>query len=259
MPNLPRLTIITPTLNQAAFIEKAILSVLNQGYPNLEYLVYDGGSTDGTQAILQKYSGRLKWVSEPDRGQSDAINRGFRESSGEVLAYLNSDDEYEPGALLKVGQYFASHPRSRWLTGKCRIIDPQGLETMRPITAYKNLLLHLRSYSLLKIVDFVSQPSTFWRRSVVEKIGPLDESLHYVMDYDYWLRIAAEFPLAFLDDYLARFRTYPASKTRRSAANQLDEEYQVVRKYSKSGLMLRAHHLHRVINIAVYMKVYRTR
>lgn len=103
---LPKISIITPTLNQAEFIEKTILSVLNQNYPNLEYLVFDGGSSDGTQEILTKYSKEIKWWSEPDQGQSQAINKGLRICSGEIIGFINSDDQYEPNALLEVGIFF---------------------------------------------------------------------------------------------------------------------------------------------------------
>src|SRR5665811_220931 len=111
---LPRITIITPTLNQGRFIETTIQSVLAQGYPNLEYIIMDGGSTDNTLDILQRYAGQLRWISQKDSGQADALNTALKQASGEVIAYLNSDDQYSPGALLAVGQFFVDHPQAAW-------------------------------------------------------------------------------------------------------------------------------------------------
>ncbi len=123
MAGAPKISIITPSWNQGPFIERTIRSVLEQGYPNLEYIVMDGGSTDGTIDILRKYEGRLTWVSDKDKGQADAINKGITRSTGDIIAYLNSDDIYETGALRKAADHFSAHPDDRWLTGQCRIID----------------------------------------------------------------------------------------------------------------------------------------
>lgn len=151
MERLPKITIITPSLNQAFFIEETIQSVFSQGYPYLEYLVIDGGSTDGTIDILKKYEGRLSWISGPDSGQTNAINKGLRLATGEVVAFLNSDDLYEPGALLTVGEFFASRPEAVWLTGMCINIDQSGKEIRQRTRLYKNFWLGLHSYSILQI------------------------------------------------------------------------------------------------------------
>jgi glycosyltransferase involved in cell wall biosynthesis len=258
MISAPKITVITPTFNQAVFIERTILSVLNQNYPNLEYLVFDAGSNDGTLEILKKYSDSLTWFSEPDHGQTDAINKGLRLCTGDVITFLNSDDEFAPGALGKVGEYFLAHPQIAWVTGKCQVIDQQDVEVLKLVTLYKNLLLRTHSSQLLKIVNFISQPATFWRRKVLDEIGYMDETLEYVMDYDYWLRITCKYPISFLDEVLAKFRTYPASKTRQSAINQQDEEFRVVHKYSRSAPLRFIHSLHRLFNIVVYTWIFRS-
>ncbi len=249
---LPKITIITPTLNQAQFIEKTILSVLNQNYPDLEYLIFDGGSTDGTQEILKKYSDYIKWWSEPDQGQSNAINKGLRISSGEIVGFINSDDEYEPGALIRVAEFFSDHPQVMWVTGKCKVINTEGKEVFSFISAYKHVLLKHHSLSLLGVVNYIAQPATFWRRRIVEEIGFFDEGLKYVMDYDYWLRIAQRYPLGIIYNHLARFRLYPTSKTWQSALAHENEEIEVVRRYIKSSLILRLHKMHRYLNSGIY-------
>ena len=243
MIKLPKISIITPSMNQAQFIERTILSVLGQNYPFLEYIVMDGGSQDGTIDILKKYEDRLKWISEKDEGQADAINKGLRMATGDIVAYLNSDDIYEQGAFARVAGYFLAHPETRWLTGRCRIIDDLDQEVRRPITAYKNILLRRFSYSLLLITNPISQPATFWRRQIVEELGVFDKNEHFVMDYDYWLRVGKKYPLAILDDYLASFRVYTTSKTSSSYLRSFREEVEVARRHSDSSMLNALHWL----------------
>ena len=255
MPDLPSISIITPSFNQGAFIERTIQSVLNQGYPDLQYIVMDGGSTDETVGILKAYGDRLTWVSEPDHGQGHAINKGLRRATGDIVAYLNSDDELEPGALRRIGAYFKSHRDAEWVTGKCRIIDPQGRETRRSITAYKNAWMRTKSYQVLLVLNYISQPATFWRRSMLESIGYFDESLHYTLDYDYWLRIGGRHRLHVLDGYIARFRVHPDSKGGTSAQKQFDSELAVAKHYTQSGAMLHLHRLHAQLILAIYRRL----
>lgn len=243
MKRFPRITIITPSFNQGAFIEETIKSVLGQGYPDLEYLVMDGGSTDNTVEILKKYEGRLKWVSEKDRGQSDAINKGIRAATGEIIAYLNSDDLYEKGALEKAAKYLAAHPESMWVTGRCRIIDTNGCEVRKTITAYKNFLLSRYSYNILLVTNFISQPATFMRKRAFSKFGLFDENQHRVMDYDFWLRLGHDHPPGVLSDYLASFRVHPGSKTSSSFRHTFKEELEVARKHTDSSLINGLHYM----------------
>jgi glycosyltransferase involved in cell wall biosynthesis len=243
MERMPKISVITPTLNQGRFIERTIRSVLEQEYPDLEFIVMDGGSTDGTLDILKRYQGSLRWFSEKDAGQADAINKGMARSSGEIIAYLNSDDVYEPGALKRVAAYFADHPEAMWVTGKCRIIDESEAEVRRPITAYKNFLLRRMSYPLLLVTNPISQPSTFWRRRVVDEIGLFDTNEHYVMDYDYWLRICRKHPPAVLDDYLSAFRVYTTSKTSSSFLTSFRQELEVAKNYTPSRVLIALHWL----------------
>lgn len=252
---LPRISIITPSFNQGRYIGQTIESVLGQGYPDLEYLVMDGGSTDETLDVLRRYEGRLRWTSEPDRGQSHAINKGLALATGDVVAFLNSDDCYRPGALHAVGTYFARHGEVGWLTGKCRIVDPEGRPARGAITLYKNLWLTLRSGAVLRVLNFISQPATFWRRALWAEVGGLNEALHYTMDYDYWLRLGRRSPLGFINRYLADFRVHPCSKGGTGAARQFAEELETARRYTRSRLLLGLHGLHARAIVGAYRRL----
>lgn len=255
MGDLPHISIVTPSYNQGHFIADTIDSVLGQDYPDLQYIVMDGGSTDDTVDVLKRYEGRLVWVSENDRGQAHAINKGLRLATGDVVAYLNSDDVYEPGALLAVGTFFARHPEAAWLTGRCRNVDRNRQEIRRAITAYKNLWLALKSYRILQVIDYVSQPATFWHRRVIEQVGLFDESLRYSMDYDYSLRVGRHFRLHVLNQYLACFRIHPSSKTFGSASAPFDADLDIARRYVSSRALLSLHALHNAIILAAYRRL----
>jgi len=226
-----KISIITPSFNQAKYIERTIKSVLNQNYSHLEYIIIDGGSTDGTVEILKKYSDRIIWKSEKDKGQSDAINKGLKIATGNIVAYLNSDDTYEIGTLKKVADFFANNPDKKWVYGKCRIINEDDKEIRKPITAYKNWLLKKYSYSKLLSENFISQPATFWRREVLDEIGYLNENEHFCMDYEFWLRIGQKYPVGVINDYLANFRYYSNSKSGSVNKKQFQDELRLAQKY----------------------------
>lgn len=183
----PRITIVTPSLNQAAFLERTILSVLDQGYPDLEYFVFDGGSTDGSVEILRRYDDRIAyWESVPDRGQSHAVNKGFERATGEIVGWINSDDYYLPGAFTAATEAFEANTAAEWVCGACRYLNPDGsLEGVwrprlprgpRSVWGYEPW--------------YVPQASSFWRPSALEHVGGLREDFHYAMDVDLGLRLA---------------------------------------------------------------------
>ena len=250
----PKISIITPSLNQGDFIEQTILSVLSQDYPNLEYLVMDGGSSDTTLGILKKYAAKVTWISEADQGQTDAINKGLRRAAGSIVGYLNADDLLLPGTLKKVAEAFINHPKSCWVTGKCRIVDEENNEIRRPITVYKNMLLGLHSFTLLLMTNYVSQPATFWRREALESIGYLDENLRYVMDYEYWLRLYSKSPPVLISEYLAAFKIHQSSKTTSTGHRDIyvDEEKIVVGRYVHSRFQMFLHNAHRLMMTFAY-------
>jgi hypothetical protein len=204
----PLVTIVTPSLNQRQFIEATIRSVLEQDYPAIEYIVMDGGSTDGTLDILRRYDDRLTWVSLPDGGQADAINRGWRRGRGEVLAWLNSDDTYLPGAVGAAVACLRAHPHVAGIYGDCDYIDQHGRKIDTHPTMpfdYAAMLRTARSP--------IPQPATFLRRAAVEAVGYIDERLTMLLDFDLWIRLGAIAPLIYLPQKLAEFREHGTSKT----------------------------------------------
>ena len=227
----PRISVVIPCYNAVRFLEETLLGVLNQNYPNLQCIVVDGESNDGTLDILKKYEDRIKWTSEKDEGQSDAINKGLKMADGEIVTYINTDDVYEPDCFMKVADFFTNNPERRWVYGKCRIIDENGVEIRKPITWYKNFWLRRYSYNWLLVLDFIAQPAVFWRRELTEEIGLFDVNEHLAMEYDYWLRTGAKYKPGFIDSYLARFRMHPVSKSAlgftaaASAARRLAKKY----------------------------------
>ena len=204
---LPLVTIVTPSYNQGRFIRATIESVLKQDYPRIEYLVMDGGSTDETVSILREYSDRLRWVSESDHGQAHAINKGWRQARGSILAYLNSDDVYLPGAIAQAVAALEAHPEAAAVYGEGYHVDQEGRVLERYPTESFNP-------DRLQETCFICQPTVFLRREAVERAGYLDESLRYCMDYDLWIRLArAGKILSQTPHYLASTRLHADAKT----------------------------------------------
>ncbi|NTU46241.1 glycosyltransferase [Candidatus Roizmanbacteria bacterium] len=247
-----KISIITPSYNQGLFIEETIKSVLSQNYPDLEYIVVDGGSTDNTLAILKKYTHKLKWISEKDKGQTDAINKGLKMSSGDIVAFINSDDVYLPGTLRKISKIFKRNKNVHWLSGDYVIIDQDGKKIQFFIVWYKKILRLFPFFSMLSIANFVIQPSTFWRKNIVKEIGFFDERLRYTMDYDYWLRVIQKYPLYIIHEPLSLFRIHKLSKGGSQFEKQFQEEFQVIKKYTSNKFLQYLHAFHNFFIINIY-------
>ncbi len=229
---LPSITIVTPCLNAAGTLERAIQSVASQGYPRLEHVVVDGGSSDGTVALARNHE-HLRVVSEPDRGRADAVNKGVRIAGGDVIGFLNADDRYEPGALRAVGEAFAAGPGTEWVTGYCRIVDGAGREIRRPVTAYKNLLLRHFSFPLYLTQNFVSDPATFVRRDALEEVGPLDERYRISHDYDLWLRLTRRGAPVVLRRTLSNFEMSEGTMSMAGFESQFREHAAIAREHGE--------------------------
>jgi glycosyltransferase involved in cell wall biosynthesis len=224
----PRITIVTPTLNQGRFIEETIQSVVNQGYENLEYLVLDGGSADGTLEILKRYGDRLQWWSEKDNGQADENNMGQIKATGEILGYLNSDDLYEPGALSKVAAYFEKNPEVDMVYGEGYLINEDGSAKRRfPATEPEFDL-----WRLIHIWDYILQQSTFFRRRLLERIGFFNESLHYGLDWDFWIRAGKAGKVGYMAEFLGTLREYDSAKSFSGGFQRIKELYGVMHAHT---------------------------
>ncbi|HMH51956.1 MAG TPA: glycosyltransferase family 2 protein [Candidatus Acidoferrum sp.] len=206
MSDAPLVTVVTPSFNHGRFIRETIESVLTQTYPRIEYLVMDGGSTDETVDVLTSYGNRLTWMSEPDGGQTQAINKGWRRARGTILAYLNSDDTYLPGAVETAVRAFDAQPDAAAVYGEGYHVDEAG----RVIERYPT-----EPFDMARLAQtcFICQPTVFLRREAVARVGYLDESRRYCMDYDLWIRLGQASRFVYVPAYLATTRRHAASVT----------------------------------------------
>ena len=217
-----KVSIVTPSFNQARYLEQTIRSVLGQGVASLEYFVIDGGSNDGSVAIIQQYAGQLTgWVSENDKGQADAINKGLRQTRGEIVAWLNSDDTYLHGAIARAVEVFQQHPEAGLVYGDVLSVDASGqpfnLQTFQPYTLADLMAFHI-----------ISQPAVFMRRSVLEQAGLLDESYHLLLDHQLWLRMACLAPMVYVHETWAAARYHAEAKNLARTAEFGREAYRLV-------------------------------
>ncbi|PIY71933.1 glycosyltransferase [Candidatus Roizmanbacteria bacterium CG_4_10_14_0_8_um_filter_33_9] len=249
---LPSISIITPSFNQGRFIKQTIDSVLSQQYPNLEYIVIDGGSTDDTISILKSYGNNIIWESKKDKGQTSALNKGFKRATGEIIAYLNSDDVYLPNTLLTVGEHFLEHPETMWVTGDYFIIDAENKKIQSFVASYKKYLRKKPSFSSLCVANYIVQPSTFWRSSLFNEIGYFNESFRYCMDYDFWIRIIQKYPPTVLSRHFSLFRIHDTSKGGTQYKMQFEEEHRVVISYTKKIPIIYAHKIHAQLIAWIY-------
>jgi glycosyltransferase involved in cell wall biosynthesis len=221
----PKISIITPSFNQGNFIEETIRSIVMQGYPDLEYIIMDGGSSDNTVDIIKKYDSCItKWVSEPDNGQTHAINKGIRYATGEIIAYLNSDDLYLPDSLKTAALYLTSHMDVSMIYGDILHIDKKG-DIIEKVENDDFDYDRLLSWIL-----YVPQPATFLRGTIIHEIGSFDENLNLGMDHDYWVRIGLNHIIHHIPEYLACARMYPEIKSKSRYLDYIHEHTYILDK-----------------------------
>src|SRR3954453_7779740 len=226
-------TIVAPCLNSEATSAQTLRSVRTQDVEGLEHVIIDGGSTDGTLDILRAADGPVMFISEPDNGLSEAMNKGIRMARNDVIGWLNADDVYLPGALARVQEAFEARPGALWATGRCLIIDGDGNEIRRGVTAYKNALLDRWSFPLFLTQNFVSSPATFVRREAFDEVGLFEERFRYSMDYDVWLRLSRRSAPIVIDEPLACFRMAEGSLSMSGFERQFAEHAQNAREHGE--------------------------
>lgn len=221
--NFLRFSVVTPSFNQGNYIDDTIRSVLTQNWPNLEYRVMDGGSNDNTIQILKSYGSEIIWESAPDTGQANAINKGWRQSSGDIMAWINADDLYRPETFSTVANFFNQNPKIDIVYGDCSLISEHG----NAVGKYQT-----HSFDYIDFItsahNYIPQPATFIRQDVIKKTGYLNEVLHYTMDLDYWLRAGFNHQVAYLPDTLAELRIHDQAK---SSANLVEFSSELIYVY----------------------------
>lgn len=218
MSDFPKITVITPSYNQARYLDRTIRSVLEQGYPNLEYIIIDGGSTDGSVEIIRSYAERLTWwVSEPDKGQANAINKGLQRATGDWIAWQNSDDVYYPGAFHELAAAAAKHPEAGMIIGDMMLIDEND-HPLRDIRYVKPSYKALLAEGML-----LANQATFWRRELQDELGLLDESYHYSFDYEWFIRLAKKAEAHHVGRIWGGFRLHGEAKTSLNARGFQEE------------------------------------
>ncbi|NQU87011.1 MAG: glycosyltransferase [Mariniphaga sp.] len=216
MKTYPKISIVTPSFNQSEYIEETILSVINQNYPNLEYIIIDGGSTDRSIDIIKKYEKHIHyWISEKDNGMYEAINKGFRKSTGEVLCWINSDDIFFENSLFKVAEIFSQLNYVDWITGRCGYIDKEGNKTRVSRKKLYNQELLKSGFYKSPYSYLVNQNVVFWRRELWEKVGGVNEDLKCASDFVLWTKFANEAELFFVDYIFSAFRNHGENLTYR--------------------------------------------
>lgn len=222
----PKITIVTPSYNQGEFLEETIRFVLLQNYDNFEFLIIDGGSSDNSIEIIKKYEPWIKyWVSEKDNGQTNAINKGWKHATGDIIAYLNSDDIYCEGTFHIVANYFMNNPEIDMIYGDIIHIDKES----NVIEYKKSGKIDTEKY--LSTQFYLPQPTVFFRKKILDEIGYLDEQFHLAMDLDYWVRILHKYDIGYIQEYLACARIYPETKSKSEKYKYLDERLIILDKY----------------------------
>jgi glycosyltransferase involved in cell wall biosynthesis len=244
--SLPRISVVVPSFNQAGFIEQTLRAILDQNYPDLELIVIDGGSKDESPEIIRRYEDRIKfWCSEPDGGQTQGIIKGMGHATGEILCFLNSDDLFEPGALLDVGEYFARHPNVDAVYGDALWIDAKN----KPLRPQKEIPFN--RFIWLYTYNYIPGMSMFWRRSIYDRAGGFDPQYQLAFDADLWIRFSDHGKIAHVARQWSCMRFYPEQKNRRFREASDIEEMRIRSRYFKNHTVPTTYNLRRKIALGM--------
>jgi glycosyltransferase involved in cell wall biosynthesis len=242
-----KISVIIPSFNKVRFIGKTLDSIVSQNYQNIEVIIQDGGSTDGTIEIIKKYAQKypnvIDFESKKDGGQFDAINIGLKKATGDILTFINADDVYCTNAFKAISNAYLINPDSLWFAGRSRVIDSDGKEIAKPVTWYKSLLLLLNSRFHLLATNYLMQPSVFITRKAWKKYGPFTGTSNFVMEYDLWLKIGSVSMPTVINKCLSNFRLSEDNISSVSFENTLKEDFKIVKKYTNNRLILLVHKL----------------
>lgn len=243
----PKISIITPSLNQGAYIEQNIKSIIDQKCPWVEHIILDGGSSDETLSILKRYENQIIWRSEKDSGQVYALNNGLKMATGDIITFLNSDDYYLPGSLIHISELF-KNAEIQWVTGDCVVVNSKNEQIHKSISLFKSLLRRLKIRQIHLLFNCFIQPSTFWRRSLQMEAGYFDKQFDYAFDYDYWIRLYKISQPYITEKKLSAFRIHPQSKGSMSFIKQFDEEISILKKNHANIFII---FLHKILNLLI--------
>lgn len=250
----PFISVVIPSFNKVKYIGKTLDSIIKQDYSNLEVIIMDGGSTDGTLKIIEKYAKKypdiIKFESKADKGQRDALNKGFRKTRGKILTYINADDVYQEGAFREIERLYRLNIDALWFAGRGKIIDSKGVTITKWVTRYKNLFLLLNQKYLLLILNYLMQPSVFITRVAWKRFGPFVGTKKFVMEYDLWLKISKIKMPIITNKYLSSFRIESSTITKKSSDILLEEDEKIVKKYTSNQLILLLHRFNNLLRVA---------
>ncbi len=259
MRTSPKISIVIPSYNKVEYIQETLESIVSQKYPNLEVIIQDGGSNDGSLEIIKKYAKKypkiFNWVSKKDKGQVDAINKGFSKATGNLATYINADDLYEKNALFEIAQSFLENPKSTWFAGKGKVVDKKGTEIAKLATLYKTILLYINARTLLLMVNYLIQPSVFLSTEAYSKRMPFDGTRKFVVEYDMWLKLSQEEMPTVINKNLSRFRIAEGTITRNMSKGLLKEDERALEKYTNNPLIIIMHKLHNKARLIFEKKI----
>lgn len=249
----PKISIVVPSYNKVKYIEQTLKSIFSQNYENIEVIIQDGGSTDGSLQIIKKFAKEypVVWESKKDKGQLDAVNKGMRKATGQILTFINADDCYKPGALSVVSKTFTSSPDSLWFAGKGIVVNENGREIAKAVTWYKNLLLSLNSKFFLLVTNYLIQPSIFFTKSAYKKYGPFTGTSDFITEYNFWLKLGHVSMPTVINKDISKFRIEPNTKTKRMFKKLLFEDMRIVKRYTKNPIILILHELNNMGRVLI--------